>query len=211
MISISRISGAAEDSSATCCIRCHTAGARSSGSMLFSAYPVRPRHRERVVGKPGCLVSSSSSYIGKSFIAETVCVFSIRSSLSPSSLRIWPANLEACSSLSAIKKMVSSACRPAMSASSFHIIRDELVDRSLISHIFVDFQISKSSHSDGLCKFQQLFMESFGQLSMYFNARTVLPWNGLNVHLWKKSVTSIIRSGFLRSGLSEPNSSIACL
>ena len=29
-------------------------------------------------------------------------------------------------------------------------------------------------------------------------ARTVFPMNGLNVHFWKKSVTSIIRSGLRR-------------
>jgi len=34
-------------------------------------------------------------------------------------------------------------------------------------------------------------------------ALTVLFWNGLNVHLLKKSDKSIILSGFLRSGLSE--------
>ena len=40
---------------------------------------------------------------------------------------------------------------------------------------------------------------------------TVLFWKGLNVHLLKNSERSIILSGLRRSGLSEPNSSIACL
>ena len=51
----------------------------------------------------------------------------------------------------------------------FHIVRNKFIDRSLVAHIFHYLKVTKSAHSDRLCKLQKLFMEALGHLLVYFD------------------------------------------
>ena len=92
----------------------------------------------------------------------------------------------------------------------FELLWNKLVNRSLVRPVLCNLKIAKTPIPMPVAKSSSFSWKPFDISACTLIARTVLPIKGLNEHFWKKPVTSRMRSGFLKSGLSVPNSSIAC-